>query len=407
MNQPQEKTIDVLVQDAIQYIIIHSYSVSSIYHYSRIWRKLLKYSHEQQAKYYSMELGFKFYRQFVGLNPDDKLDKLNSHILRPLKVLNDLALGNEVKRKYISKEPFVPESFINTLLEYKKHLLAKGQKKRTVETKLSRIRVFLRFLGFHGVRLEDVDFKIIEGFYLFLSTEYATNARSNIQFSLRDYLSFIEKINTCKKGTSKLITTIYSNKHERLPSTYSITEINWILAAVDRTTKYGKRDYAILLLSAQLGIRSSDICSLKLCGMHLDERCITFQQEKTGRMENLPITELMAYALADYIKNARPTTVSDLLFVHMYSNCESGYTGSNLYHIINKYMKEAGINTDGKRHGMHSLRHSLSSNLLKDGTPLPVISGILGHSSTEITMRYLWMNTEQLRKLSLEVPYEE
>lgn len=407
MKQPQEKTIDVLVQDAIQYITIHSYSMSSIYHYSRIWKQLLKYSYEQSEKYYSMELGFKFYRQFVGLNPDDNMGKLNSHILRPLKVLNDLALGNEVKKKYVSAEPFVPESFINTLLEYEKYLLMKGQKKKTVETKISRIRVFLRFLGFQGVRLEDVDFKVIEGFYLFLSAKYTTNARSNIQFSLRDYFAFAEKNNAVKKGTSKLIPTIYSNKHERLPSTYSITEINEILAAVDRSTKYGKRDYAILLLSTQLGMRSSDICSLKLGGIHIDKRCITFQQEKVSRMENLPITELIAYALADYIKNARPATVSDLLFVHMYSNCGSGYTGSNLYHIINKYMKKAKINTDDKRHGMHSLRHSLSSNLLKDGTPLPVISGILGHSSTEITMRYLWMDTEQLRKLSLEVPYEE
>lgn len=407
MKQPQEKTIDVLVQDAIKYITIHSYSESSIYHYGRIWRKLLKYSHEQQAKYYSMELGLKFYRQLTGLNPDGNLDKLDSHILRPLRVLNDLALGNEVKKKYISEEPFVPESFASTLVEYKKHLLMKGQKKRTVETKISRIRVFLRFIGSRGIRLEDVDFKTIEAFYLFLSAEYATNARSNIQFSLRDYFAFVEKINDVKAGTSNLITTIYSNKHERLPSTYNITEINGILAAVDRSTKYGKRDYAILLLAAQLGMRSSDICYLKLGGIHLDEMCITFQQEKAGRMETLPITELMAYALADYLKNARPTTVSDLLFVHMYSNCESGYTGSNLYRIINKYMNKAEINTDDKRHGMHSMRHSLSSNLLKDGTPLPVISGILGHGSTEITMRYLWMNTEQLRKLSLEVPYEE
>lgn len=220
-------------------------------------------------------------------------------------------------------------------------------------------------------------------------------------------MAFAEKINAVKAGASKLITTIYSNKHERLPSTYSIEEINRILAAIDRSTKYRKRDYAILLLAVQLGMRSSDICNLKLNGIRLDERRVIFRQEKTGIMENLPITELMAYALADYLKNARPATDSELLFVHMGANPGKGYTESTPYCIINKYMKKAGINTSGKRHGMHSMRHSLSSNLLKEGTPLPVISGILGHSSTEITTRYLWMDTEQLRKLSLEVPYEE
>jgi site-specific recombinase XerD len=146
---------------------------------------------------------------------------------------------------------------------------------------------------------------------------------------------------------------------------------------------------------------------MKLEGIRLVERHITFRQEKTGRVENLPITELTAYAIADYLKNVRPATDSDLLFVHLYANRSNGYSKAITFRIINKYMKKAGINTDGKRHGMHSMRHSLSSNLLKAGTPLPVISGILGHSSTEITTRYLWMDTEQLRKLSLEVSYEE
>ena len=176
---------------------------------------------------------------------------------------------------------------------------------------------------------------------------------------------------------------------------------------INRSTKYGKRDYAILLFAIQLGMRSSDICNLKLNDIHLKEKRVIFRQGKTGVMENLPITELMVYTLADYLKHARPTTKSNLLFVHMYSNPNRGYTGSSMYKILNKYMEKAGINTNGKRHGIHAMRHSLSSNLIKDGTPLPVISGILGHSSTEITTRYLWMDTEQLRKLSLEVPYEE
>lgn len=407
MKLQQEKTIDELVRDATQYISMQSYSAVSTYYYSRIWRKLLKYAHEKQAEHYSMELGFDFYYQLTGSGSDDIPDKESLHKIRALKVLNDLALGNEVKRKYIHVEPFVPEPFVEILQAYGQYLSKKGQKKKTIETKLSRIRIFLRHLGLHGILLEEVDFQVIAYFYLYLSAEYAINARSNIQFTLRDFFVFIENIGIVKSGTSGLITTIYSNKHERLPSTYSTEEINRILAAVDRSTKYGKRDYAMLLFAVQLGMRTSDICHMKLEGIRLEDRHVTFRQEKTGVVENLPITELMAYALADYLKNARPATDSDLLFVHMDANRENAYTESALYCIINKYMKEAGINTNGKRHGMHSMRHSLSSNLLREGTPLPVISGILGHSSTEITTRYLWMDTEQLRKLSLEVPYEE
>jgi integrase/recombinase XerD len=407
MKPQQEKPIDELVWDAIQYISIQCYSAVSVYFYSWIWRKLLKYAHEKQVQYYSIELGYKFLHQLTGIDLDTRPDKYSMQKIRALKVLNDLLMGSEIKRKYIFEKPYVPKYSIKILEAYRKHLSNKGQKKRTIETKVSRILVFLRYLDLQCIRLKDVDFQVIANFYLFLSSKYASNARSNIQFTLRDFLAFVENIGAAKAGTSRLITTIYSNKHERLPSTYSVEEINRILAAVDRSTKYGKRDYAMLLLAIQLGMRRSDICHIKLEGIRLDDRHIIFRQGKTGSVENLPITELLAYALADYLRNARPAADSELLFIHMGAFCGSAYSESALYGIINKYMKKAGINTSGKRHGMHSMRHSLSSNLLKDGTPLPVISGILGHGSTEITTRYLWMDTEQLRKLSLEVPYEE
>jgi site-specific recombinase XerD len=407
MEPKPERKIDELVKEAVQYIIRQSYSPGSIYYYSSIWRKLLQYAHEKQEEFYSMKLGLEFYQQFTGLNPAIIPDKGNLRKIRALKVLNDLALGNEVNQKYTFVEPFVPETFKIILKEYEEHLARNGQKKGSVETKVSRIRIFLRHLGGKDTRLEDINFQAITDFHLFLSANYATNAKSGILFTLRDFLTFAERIGAVKAGTAGLITTIHSNKHERLPSTYSVEEINRILAAVDRSTKFGKRDYAMLLFAIQLGIRSSDICHMKLEGMRLVERHITFRQEKTGRMENLPITELTAYAIADYLKYVRPATDSDLLFVQLFGNCKNGYSGATTYRIINKYMKKAGINTDGKRHGMHAMRHSLSSNLLKAGTPLPVISRILGHSSTEITTQYLWMDTEQLRKLSLEVPYEE
>ncbi len=407
MKQKHEKTIDQLVLDAIQYLSKQGYSSVSIYFYTWIWRKLLKYAHEKKVQYYSIELGYEFFYQLTGIVPPTKPDHFGIQKIRALKVLNDLLQGSEVKKNYTFEEPFVPDTFIKILEGYRKYLSKKGQKKITIKTKVSRILVFLRYLDLKCIKLEDVDFQVIADFYLFLSSKYASSARSNIQFTLRDFLVFAENISATKAGTSRLVIRIYSNKHERLPSTYSIEEINSILATVDRSTKYGKRDYVMLLLAVQLGMRRMDICHMKLEGIHLDDRYIMFRQEKTGSVEKLPLTDLLTYALADYLMNSRPANDSELLFIRMGAHCGSGYSDTALYSIINKYMKKAKINTSGKRHGTHSMRHSLSSNLLKEGTPLPVISRILGHSSTEITTQYLWMDTEQLRKLSLEVSYED
>jgi site-specific recombinase XerD len=72
---------------------------------------------------------------------------------------------------------------------------------------------------------------------------------------------------------------------------------------------------------------------------------------------------------------------------------------------IGDYFRIAGVNFTSKKHGPHSLRHSLASNLLKSNEPLPVISEILGHSSTETTMDYLRIDINLLRKCALNVPF--
>lgn len=67
-------------------------------------------------------------------------------------------------------------------------------------------------------------------------------------------------------------------------------------------------------------------------------------------------------------------------------------------------MRLAGIDITGKRHGPHSLRHSLATGLLEDKTPLPVIAAALGHNSTKNTSRYLRIDIERLRSIALEIP---
>ncbi|KAB3529720.1 tyrosine-type recombinase/integrase, partial [Alkaliphilus pronyensis] len=80
----------------------------------------------------------------------------------------------------------------------------------------------------------------------------------------------------------------------------------------------------------------------------------------------------------------------------------------NVFHyVITRYMDEAMVSYSDRKHGLHSMRHSLASNLLKNNTPYPVITGILGHENTSTTCVYLSIDIEQLRSVALEVSYEE
>ena len=397
------KSIDDLVNEAIKYIIDSSYSKVSQYHYGWVWSKLKNYAREQQQEFYTTALGNEFIQTWLG-SITSPFDVSN---LRAMKVLDDIYNQKPVRKKYPVSQVNIPTPFYEQYKMYKESLKSRGQKPRSLETKLSRLLVFLRYLEEAKLELLSLNFDAFEQFNYFLATRYNINTQANIKFTVRDFLITGEQSGFIAPKTSAMLGAIYSNKHERLPSTYTKDETQRILLSVDRNNAIGKRDYAMLILLIELGMRASDINHLSIQAIQPEDHTLTFIQQKTGKPEKLPLTPLIELALADYLKNVRPKMPTNRMFiVHKGANQGRDYSDSTLNLILNKYIKRAGIKTEGKRHGTHSMRHSLSSNLLKDGVELPVISGILGHSNSEITMRYFWMNTELLRKLSLEVPCE-
>lgn len=402
------KSVDELVLKARKFILDCGYSAEYRYTYHWIWKKFRLYAEETHQSEYSAELGMEFYRKWLGYTSVAATLKKDEYKLRAMKVLDDIFHDRPLRRKYTHKLVHIPACYLGEYNAYLKYLTSNGQKARTIATKSSRLLVFLRYLEKEALVLSEFSFQAVERFYVHISKNYNKTAQANIKFTIRDFLKVGSNAGFVPNGSDRFVGIIYGNKHERLPSTYTKEETQRILLAIDRTSHYGKRDYAMLVLLIQLGMRRSDICYLSLESICPEDHSIVFFQQKTGAREKLPITVSMELALADYLKNARPEAQSNRLFVILNGvNKGMPFGDSAIYAVLNKYMRKAGIATEGKRHGTHSMRHSLSSNLLKDGIELPVISKILGHSSSEITTRYLWMDTEQLRNLSLEVPYAE
>ena len=221
------------------------------------------------------------------------------------------------------------------------------------------------------------------------------------------FLSFLHDKQYIPEPLQELFPVIFSNKTGRVPSYYFEDELKEILSHVNRDDIIGKRDYLILLFAIQLGIRAGDIRMLKLEYIHWEKNTIEFTQQKTKNPIQLPLPQNVKFAMIDYIKNGRPKSELPYLFLRHRAPYEA-YATTNVFHyVITKYMAEAGISFSDRKHGLHSMRHSLASNLLKNNTPYPVITGILGHENTSTARLYLAIDIEQLRSVALEVPYEE
>lgn len=204
------------------------------------------------------------------------------------------------------------------------------------------------------------------------------------------------------KDLTPVCPRVKEHRNDRIPSTFTSKEVNMLLNSVDRESPIGKRDYAILLLAAKLGLRSGDIANLRFENINWELSTIHITQGKTGTPLNLPLLKEVGWAVIDYVKNGRPSTNSKEILVRHISPFDA-LTGGT-YDIMQKYIRRAELSIpEGKRHGLHALRHSLASTLLEQNIPLPIISGVLGHLNTDTTKAYLKIDVEQLRQCALEV----
>ncbi len=192
----------------------------------------------------------------------------------------------------------------------------------------------------------------------------------------------------------------------KLPAYYTEEEIETLLKSVDRGNIVGKRDYAILVLAAYLGLRVSDIARLRFENLHWDQNTINLRQYKTDKNISLPLLPVVGNALLDYIQYGRPKSDDHYIFLLVISPFLP-VRPQTIAVMINRRFTYAGLKSTDRKHGGHALRYSLVKELLNNKQSLPVISEVLGHKNTTSTRHYIRIDTESLGQCALDVPLVE
>jgi site-specific recombinase XerD len=220
---------------------------------------------------------------------------------------------------------------------------------------------------------------------------------------LRSFLRFLCLRGVLAEDLSAHVPKVRMVRNGHVPTVWSREEVAALLAAVDRGSPKGKRDYAILLLACRLGLRVGDIRCLRLEHLNWKESRIEMTQTKTGSFLVLPLTEEVGEALIDYLRHGRPVTSHREVFLRINAPVEPFGSNDNLHHIITFYRQRAGIALPPQGGiGLHSLRHTVATWLLEAGTPLETIASILGHRSLESTQIYTKVDVETLRQAALD-----
>lgn len=400
--------LDRLVARASSELEKLRYSRRSLRRYRTIWRHLVAFSRQMKLRReYSEDLAARFsdaYRMRNGecLKPSEGWRR---HVVFGLKVLGDFARDGCIERAVTDMQNIhVPPLMTKPLREYEQYCRDRLHlRPTTLRKRMREIAIFTDFLGSRDIMsLDQMQPADLSAFVISLR-RLAAKTVSRIVSDMRSFLQFLLLRGILQRDLSPVLPKIRVPQDAGIPSVWDPELIVKLLDVVDRSSPKGKRDYAILLLAYRLGLRAADIRALTLDDLKWEAATIEVTQSKTRAPLCLPLTEEVGEALIDYLKSGRPQTNRREVFLTLAPPFMPFNGNGNLYHIVTYWKELAGIRFRTKqRHGLHSLRHTLATQLLREHTPFHVISEILGHATTASTLIYAKADVEALRTAALD-----
>jgi len=220
--------------------------------------------------------------------------------------------------------------------------------------------------------------------------------------ALRMFLRFLIADGKCAAGLLGSIPVLAHWRLSSLPRYLQSDDVELVIASCDRATPVGKRDRAILLLLARLGLRAGDLVQLRLGDIDWKEAGICVSGK--GRRQTLmPLTQEIGDAIASYIKDGRPQTSVDALFIRSRAPFRALANHCAISMIAAQAMRRAGV-VCPSRGAAHVLRHSVASSMLRHGASLQDIAGVLRHRSIATTEIYAKVDVVALRQIAQPWP---
>lgn len=284
----------------------------------------------------------------------------------------------------------------------------RGNAEASVASKQRAADQFLAYLDEVGREtLDQAEARDLAGFWARRQRRgYAPKTTGSLRSALADFLRHLRKAGQIREDLAgRLPPQRYPRRGESAPHPWTAKDVRLVLDQIDRQSAIGKRDYAMVLLTARLGLRVGDLRRLQLGWFDWRAKTLAFTQHKTGLPLTLPLPSDVGWAVIDYIRHGRPEAGCPQVFVkHRYPFTAFG-SSTSAGCRLRYYARRAGIVfLAGRSHGLHSLRGALAVAMLQTDTPPPVVAAVLGHAATNTTAaHYLRLDTEHLRRCALDV----
>jgi len=219
--------------------------------------------------------------------------------------------------------------------------------------------------------------------------------------ALRSFFRYLRHRGAISKDLAGCVPTVPNWSFSTLPRFLAAHDVERILAGCDRETSNGRRNYAILLLLARLGLRAGEVVGLNLDDIDWSTSQIMIRG-KGGASVPLPLAPDVGQALADYLRADRPRCGTRRVFIRHRAPFVGLGNSSTISALVRRALIQSGVESAHK--GAHVLRHSLATSLLRQGGSLDEIGELLRHKSANTTAIYAKVDVTALHTLALPWP---
>lgn len=393
-----------LVARALRYLERIGYSRRSLRRYDHIWGHLVSFAGERGfGDEFSEDLGASFLE--ACRSHEDARRGWRLHAAFGVRMLGDFRRDGRIERSRTDRRKLsIPPAMRKPLRDYEGYCIERSHlRPLTITERTAQIARFLEFLGSRAVQtLPQLQAADLTAYVAWLE-RYRPKTISRIVSGVRLFLQYLIMRGILRQNLGEALPRVRVPRDSAIPSVWDSELVVKLLEAVDRSSPVGKRDYAMLLLASRLGLRSGDLRTLTLDDLDWGASIVRIAQSKTAARLDLPISEEVGEALIDYLRFGRPDTDHREVFLRLKRPIGPFADDTHLHYVVNRWRELAGIRfRTPQHHGLHSLRHTLATQLLREQTPIYVISEILGHATTASTLIYAKADTETLRRAALD-----
>jgi integrase/recombinase XerD len=219
--------------------------------------------------------------------------------------------------------------------------------------------------------------------------------------ALRSFLHYVRYRGDITPDLAAAVPVVANWSMPSIPRAIAADQVRQLLTSIDRRTAIGRRDYAVLLLLARLGLRSGEVAFLNLDDIDWNAGQLRVCG-KSGQRNELPLPTEVGAAIAAYLSSGRPCSTSRRVFLRAKAPIRGFRGACGVGSIVRHCLQRAGI--DAPTTGAHQFRHGLATEMLRQGASLSEIGELLGHRHPQSTKIYTKVDLKALRALALPWP---